>query len=179
MNNSITESGLNEVERFAKIFAESRLTPPTFRGNNSDCLVMVYVANSMGVDPITAMNSLVEKDGEFSWRTEFIISKVLADGFVEGVNVEEEDGKYTVTFLDRLIGEQTYEFSPDMLIDSDTYNISTVFKNKAISDYAKENYPQLLCGFPVAIDSKFKKDTGPLEIEIDSEEIDSFEDEEA
>lgn len=57
----------NQTYKMAGMFAASDLVPPAYKGNVSNCMIAIDIANRMGLSPITiTQNSQIVK-GHFTW----------------------------------------------------------------------------------------------------------------
>lgn len=67
-------------QRVAKVFADSQLVPPHFKGKIADCLIALNIADRMQEDPLTVMQNLAIVSGKPCWQTQYMIARANKSG---------------------------------------------------------------------------------------------------
>lgn len=76
------------IQRAAKLLQGSTIVPAAYRGNLSDCVVALNMANRMDADPLMVMQNLVIVHGQPTWSAKFLISTVNACGRFSSLRYE-------------------------------------------------------------------------------------------
>lgn len=92
--NEIVKSGFFSVQGFelmqrvAKGFANSDLVPEAYRGNISNCLIALDMADRIGAAPLSVMQSMYIVHGNPAWSSKFLIATVNACGRYSSLRYE-------------------------------------------------------------------------------------------
>ena len=88
-------SNFDTAQRMAKMLAASALVPDTFKGNVASCTIALEMAARIGASPLMVMQSLDIVYGRPSWRANFLIATVNANGRFSSLRYrwEGEPGK--------------------------------------------------------------------------------------
>lgn len=62
------------AQRIGKAFAASTLVPEAYRGNLSNCIVALEMANRMGASPLMVMQNLYIVHGNPGWSSKFLVA---------------------------------------------------------------------------------------------------------
>jgi hypothetical protein len=77
------------VERMAQLLARSQLLPAAFRGKPEDVFFAFLIAQQMGVDVFTVLQSIHFVNGKPGWAAPFLISRANASGvFTDEIKFE-------------------------------------------------------------------------------------------
>lgn len=77
------------VERMAQLLARSQLLPQAFRGKPEDVFFAFLIAQQMGVDVFTVLQSIHFVNGKPGWAAPFLISRANASGvFTDEIKFE-------------------------------------------------------------------------------------------
>lgn len=69
-----TSLGFEFAQRVSKMISVSTLIPDMFRNQVSNCLIVLDMANSMGVNPVTLMQNIHEVKGKPGLSSKFLIA---------------------------------------------------------------------------------------------------------
>jgi len=76
------------MQRQAKLLANSTLVPKEYRGNLSNCVIALNMANRMNADPLMVMQNLYIVHGRPGWSSQFLISTFNASGRFSALRYE-------------------------------------------------------------------------------------------
>jgi hypothetical protein len=74
MVNLTSSMGFELAQRIAKMFAASNLVPTSYKGNISDCLIAINMAQRLGADPLQVMQNLIIVQNRPTWSSQFLIA---------------------------------------------------------------------------------------------------------
>lgn len=90
------------AQRAAAALAASTLVPTDYRGNVSNCLIALELANRMEQSPFMVMQNMVPIQGRPSWSSTFIIASMNSCGRFDPLEFEfEKRGKKKVAYKDQ------------------------------------------------------------------------------
>jgi hypothetical protein len=80
--------GFDLAQRIAKMFAASNLVPSSYKGNISDCLIALNMAQRLGADPLQVMQNLVIVHNRPTWSSQFLIATFNSCGRFSALRYE-------------------------------------------------------------------------------------------
>lgn len=80
--------GFELMQRVAMGFAKSDLVPEAYRGNISNCLIALDMADRIGAAPLSVMQSMYIVHGNPAWSSKFLIATVNACGRYSSLRYE-------------------------------------------------------------------------------------------
>ena len=84
-------AGYNHAWRLAQTFAQSQLVPQHLRGKPHDCMIALFMAEQMGENPLTVMQSVYIVKGKAGWAAQYVIARAnRSDAFEGRINWREE-----------------------------------------------------------------------------------------
>lgn len=83
-----TLQGFELAQRAAKCLATSTLVPEAYRGNLSNCIIALNMAQRMGADPLMVMQNLYLVHGRPSWSAPFMIASFNQCGRFDSIRYE-------------------------------------------------------------------------------------------
>jgi hypothetical protein len=72
------------VQRVANVFASSQLVPTHLRGKVADCVIALNIADRLGEDPLTVMQSIYVVGGKAGWSSSYMIARINQSGAIKG-----------------------------------------------------------------------------------------------
>ena len=75
-----TEAGFELLQRQARMYSESPLVPKHFAKNIGSCAIALQMADRIGADPMSVMQSLYVVHGTPSWSATFLIGCINSCG---------------------------------------------------------------------------------------------------
>lgn len=72
------------AQRAATVFANSQLVPPHLRGKVADCVIALNIAERLGEDPLTIMQSIYVVSGKAGWSSSYMIARINQSGSIKG-----------------------------------------------------------------------------------------------
>jgi hypothetical protein len=91
-------SSFDHAQRIAKMLCSSDLVPAEYRGNMSNTLVALEMANRVGASPLAVMQNMYVIEGRPSWSSAFIIAALNSCGRFAPLRFKVEDlGEREVT----------------------------------------------------------------------------------
>lgn len=72
------------VQRVANVFANSQLVPSHLRGKLADCVIALNIADRLGEDPLTVMQSIYVVSGKAGWSSSYMIARINQSGAIKG-----------------------------------------------------------------------------------------------
>lgn len=72
------------AQRAATVFANSQLVPPHLRGKVADCVIALNIAERLGEDPLTIMQSIYVVSGKAGWSSSYMIARINQSGAIKG-----------------------------------------------------------------------------------------------
>ncbi len=84
MSELIKAEKFNQIQREAKAVSMSDLVPASYKGNISNCIIAIDLANRMGIAPLMVMQNLDVIKGKPSWNSTFIIGAINTSGRFKG-----------------------------------------------------------------------------------------------
>jgi hypothetical protein len=97
------------MQRQAKASSLCTFIPEAFKGNVTNCLLAVELAEKMGLHWLTVMNSLHSIHGKFGWSAKFMIGRVNISGKYASDIRYEEGGEGDDQFCCAWVWEKTSE----------------------------------------------------------------------
>lgn len=81
----LTDSARFEhAQRVANVFASSQLVPTHLRGKVADCVIAMNIADRLGEDPLTVMQSIYIVGGKAGWSSSYMIARINKSGLIKG-----------------------------------------------------------------------------------------------
>jgi hypothetical protein len=89
VDNGLADAFLNparfeQLQRGAKVFADSDLVPDHMRGKVSNCVIALALAYEMGESPITVMQAINVVKGHAGWSAQYMIARLNRSGIIRG-----------------------------------------------------------------------------------------------
>jgi len=78
-----TES-FEHAQRVAKMFSQSELIPPQWRGKVADCTIALVLARQLGESPLAVLQSLYVVNGKAGWAASYVIARANRSGVFRG-----------------------------------------------------------------------------------------------
>lgn len=72
------------AQRAATVFANSQLVPQHLRGKVADCVIALNIAERLGEDPLTIMQSIYVVHGRAGWSSSYMIARINQSGLIKG-----------------------------------------------------------------------------------------------
>jgi hypothetical protein len=72
------------AQRVANVFANSQLVPVHLRGKVADCVIAMNIADRLGEDPLTVMQSIYIVGGKAGWSSSYMIARINKSGLIKG-----------------------------------------------------------------------------------------------
>lgn len=72
------------AQRAATVFANSQLVPQHLRGKVADCVIALNIAERLGEDPLTIMQSIYVVSGKAGWSSSYMIARINQSGAIKG-----------------------------------------------------------------------------------------------
>lgn len=72
------------AQRVANVFANSQLVPAHLRGKVADCVIAMNIAERLGEDPLTVMQSIYIVGGRAGWSSSYMIARINKSGLIKG-----------------------------------------------------------------------------------------------
>jgi hypothetical protein len=72
------------AQRVANVFANSQLVPAHLRGKVADCVIAMNIAERLGEDPLTIMQSIYIVGGKAGWSSSYMIARINKSGLIKG-----------------------------------------------------------------------------------------------
>ncbi len=85
-----TVAGFESMQRIAKLFASSDITPARYRGKLANCFIAVDMAMRMGANPLMVFQNLYEVHGQPAWSAQFLIATFNKSGRFSALRYEFE-----------------------------------------------------------------------------------------
>lgn len=84
-NSMMTDTGRFEhMFRVAKVFAGSQLVPKHLQGKVEDVMIALNIADRLGEDPLTVMQSIYIVSGKAGWSASYMIARINGSGLIKG-----------------------------------------------------------------------------------------------
>jgi hypothetical protein len=83
-----TSQGFEQLQRAAKLLANSTLVPKEFQNNLPNCVIALNMANRIGADPLLVMQNLYVVHGRPGWSSKFLIATFNQCGKFTAVKFE-------------------------------------------------------------------------------------------
>jgi hypothetical protein len=84
-NSMMTDTARFEhAQRVANVFAASQLVPAHLRGKVADCVIAMNIAERLGEDPLTVMQSIYIVGGKAGWSSSYMIARINRSGLIKG-----------------------------------------------------------------------------------------------
>lgn len=90
-----SSQGFEQLQRAAKLLANSTLVPKEYQGNLPNCVIALNMANRIGADPLLVMQNLYLVHGRPGWSSQFLIATFNQCGRFSAMRFEfaGEEGK--------------------------------------------------------------------------------------
>ena len=84
-NSMMTDTGRFEHSyRVAKVFAGSQLVPKHLQGKVEDIMIALNIADRLGEDPLTVMQSIYIVSSKAGWSSSYMIARINSSGQIKG-----------------------------------------------------------------------------------------------
>lgn len=84
-NSMLTDTGRFEHSyRVAKMFSGSQLVPKHLQGKVEDVMIALSIADRLGEDPLTIMQSIYIVSGKAGWSSSYMIARINQSGKIKG-----------------------------------------------------------------------------------------------
>jgi hypothetical protein len=77
----------------AKVFAGSQLVPKHLQGKVEDIMIALNIADRLGEDPLTVMQSIYIVSGKAGWSSSYMIARINSSGLIKGRVTWDEVGQ--------------------------------------------------------------------------------------
>lgn len=106
-----SKEGFALVQRVASLMKDSDLLPAKYKGNMSNCVIAIEMAQRMGVNPLMVMQNLDVIMGRPCWSSQFLIASLNQSGKFSPLRYEDDDkegGRTRAWAIDKLTNDKVY-----------------------------------------------------------------------
>lgn len=85
------KQAFEHIQRVAKVFSASDITPARYKGNEANCIIALEIAGRIGASPLMVMQNLDIIQGKPGWSSQFLIASLNASGKFSPLRYEEDE----------------------------------------------------------------------------------------